>query len=201
MKRIRRSVVLLVLTAAAVLAATLPANASFADSAATAVRPAIGTLTVEGPKNVRVDTSCVTTTTVQKRTYAYDYAGNSYQVGYSETSSTASSTSNVESDSTVRTEGPGYMQYTLTRTIQDTMLYATGTWKASTSPGVTGYQMTAFLYGGAQQYPMGTAAATATRTTGQYDASVVNYSARLSVVTLTSYGWTAPGAMSNVVTC
>lgn len=202
MIRLRRSVLLLVVTAAAVLAAALPANATFADSAATAVQPAIGTLTVAGPTNVKVDTSCVTTTVVTQRSYFVDpSSGATTQTSFSQSTSTAASSWNVASDTTVRTDGPGNNQYTTTRTVKDTELYATLRWKASSSRGVTGYTMTAFLYGGAQTVDMGTAAATDTSYTGQYDASVVNYQARLSMVTQTSYGWTAPGAMSNIVTC
>lgn len=200
MIRTRRCVLLLVLTAAVVLGASLPANALFSDTATPAVRPAVSTLTVAGPSQVRVDTSCITTTTVIKRTYEYDW-GYDRLVAYSQTSSSASSSSNVESDTTERTEGPGYNQYTLTQTIKDTELYATLRWRASTSPGVTGYTMTAFLYGGASTVDMGTVGPSATSSTGQYDASVVNYQARLSMVTQTSYGWTAPGNLSNVVTC
>jgi hypothetical protein len=198
MTRIRRSVLLLVLSIAAVLAAALPADATFADSAPVVVKPAIGTLTVEGPGSVRVDTSCVTTTTVIKK--VFDSTTNAF-VSSSQTSSVASSTTNVESDTTVRTDNaPVVGQYTLTQTIKDTMLYATARWKGSSTRGVTGYQMTAFLNSGVA-VPMDNAPANATSTDGQYDASVMNYGARLSMVTLTSYGWTAPGALSNVVTC
>jgi hypothetical protein len=201
MSRIRRCALLLVLTVAVVLGASLPANALFTATAAPAVQPAISTLTVAGPTQVKIDTVCTTTTTVIKRVYNTDYYGSSWQSSYSETSSTATSTSNVESDTTVRTDGPGWNQYTTTQTIKDTELYATLRWKPSTSPGVTGYTMTAFLYGGAQTVDMGTAAPNATSFSSQYDASVVNYQARLSMVTQTSYGWTAPGNMSNIVTC
>ncbi len=198
MNRVRRSVLLLVLTVAVVLGVALPANALFSESVSPATATVVGTATVAGPTNVRVETSCTTTTTVIKRTY--DSATNA-QVGYQETRTTATATSNVESDSTVRTDNsPVAGQYTITRTIKDTYLYATARWKGSSSRGVTGYEMTAFLNGGFVQ-PIGTASATATSYSDGYDASVVDLGARLSMVTLTSYGWTAPGNMSNVVTC
>ncbi|MGY1740627.1 MULTISPECIES: hypothetical protein [unclassified Blastococcus] len=200
MTRTRRCVLLLVLTIAAVLAASLPANALYAETATSAGRPSVSTLTVAGPGNVRVETSCVTTTTVIRRVYAYDAWGTTRLVGYQETSSTAASSSNVESDTTVRTEGPQFNQYTTTQTIKDTTLYATARWNKSSTPGVTGYTMTAFLNSG-MAFPIGTAAASATSYTDSYDADVVDLGARLSMVTLTSYGWTAPGDMSNVVTC
>ncbi|WP_409330248.1 hypothetical protein [Trujillonella humicola] len=198
MTRTRRCVLLLVLTVAALIGASLPANALFSDSAATAVQPAIGTLTVQGPTNVRVETSCVTTTTTIRR--VFDSSTNA-QLSYQETRTTANSNSNVESDTTVRTDNsPTWGQYTLTRTIKDTWLTATARWNRSNSPGITGYQMTAFLNGGVA-VPIGTAAASANNYSDGYDASVVDLGARLSMVTLTSYGWTASGNLSNVVTC
>ncbi|WP_029431491.1 hypothetical protein [Blastococcus sp. URHD0036] len=198
MTRTRRCVLLLVLTVAVVVGASLPANALFSDTAAPVTRPSITTAVVTGPSNVKVDTSCVTTTTVIRRVYTMysDVLLNS-----STTTTSAVSTSNVESNTTVRTDGsPAAGQYTVTQTIADTTLYATATWKASQTPGITGYQMTAFLSNGTA-YAMGNAATNATKFTGTYDASVVNYRPVLSMVTLTSYGWTAPGTMSNVVTC
>ena len=200
MNRIRRSVLLLVLTVAVVLGASLPANAVFADSTTPVTTQAISTVTVEGPGNVRVETSCTTTTTVIKRVYQYDSWGNTWQVGYSQESSAASSRSNVESSSTVRTEGPAWNQYTVTQTVKDTTLYATARWKGSSTPRVTGYTMTAFLNNG-YAVPIGTAAPSATSYSDSYDASVVDLGARLSMVTVTAYGWTAPGNLSNVVTC
>lgn len=198
MTRTRRCVLLLVLTVAVVLGASLPANALFSDTAAPATRPAIGTLTVEGPGNVRVDTSCTTTTTVVKRVYRMS---DNVQLSYQETRTTADASSNVESYSWSRADNtPTAGQYTTTETIQDTTLYATARWKASTTPRVTGYAMTAFLNNG-YRVEIGTAAATATSYADSYDASVVDLGVRLSMVTLTSYGWTAPGNMSNVVTC
>ena len=197
MTRTRRCVLLLVLTVAVVLGASLPANPLSTATAAPVVKPTIGTLTVHGPTQVRVDTTCTTTTTVIKRVYRM--SDNAF-LSYSEQRTTATSTRNVESDTTTRTDdSPVAGQYTMTRTVQDTTLYATARWKASPTPGITGYTMTAFL--GSQAFPMGTAAPTATSYTGQYDASVVNSRPVLSMVTDTSYGWTAPGTMSNVVTC
>jgi hypothetical protein len=198
MTRLRRSALLLVLTVAVVLGAALPANALFTDTAAPTVKPAIGTLTVTGPGNVRVDTSCTTTTTVVKS--VYNTIDNSW-VSTTQTSSTADSGSNVESDTTVRTDDtPVVGQYTLTRTIKDTTLFATARWNRSNSPGVTGYRMTVFFANGLT-YPMDDVPASSTSMADSYDADVVDLGARLSMVTLTSYGWTAPGNMSNVVRC
>lgn len=198
MTRTRRCVILLVLTVAVVLGASLPANALFSDTAAPATRPAISTLTVQGPGNVRVDTSCTTTTVVTKRTYRVDAWGNATQTDYGQWTTTADSDRNVESDTTVRTEEPN--GYTLTRTVKDTTLHATARWNRSSSPGVTGYRMTVFFANG-MTYPMDNVPASSTSMSDSYDAGVVDLGARLSMVTLTSYGWTAPGNLSNVVTC
>jgi hypothetical protein len=195
---VRRTVVLLVLTVAVIVGASLPAQALFADTAA--VTTTLGTRTVQPPTNVRVDTSCITTTTVTKRSYRVEPSGAHTLVDYYEQSSTASSKENVESDTTVRTDEPSGTQYTLTRTVQDTELYATGRWQASTSPGVTGYRLAAILNNG-WAYPLEDAGPAATTVTGHYDADVVDMQARLAMVTLTSYGWTANSQLSNFVTC
>lgn len=197
MTRTRRVVLLLVFTATALLGAVLPANATFADSAVATTAP-VSTLAVAGPGNVRVDTSCATTTTVIKRVYQQS---TNVLMSTSQTTTTAPSTSNVESDTTVRTEDdPVGGRYTLTQTIKNTTLYATAKWNRSDSPGVTGYRMTVFFANG-QTYPMNDVPASSNQMADSYDASVVNLGARLSMVTLTSYGWTAAGDLSNVVTC
>jgi hypothetical protein len=198
MTRTRRCVLLLVLTVAVVIGASLPANALFADTAAPATAPSVTTAVVTGPSQVKVDTACTTYTRVIKR--VYDMYTNA-QLGYSDTTTSAASTSNVESNTTVRTDNsPVAGQYTVTQTIKDTTLYATARWKGSPTPRVTGYSLTAFLANGAR-YDLGTAAPTATSLTGQYDASVLSFRPVLSMVTITAYGWTAPGTMSDVVTC
>ena len=197
MTRTRRCVLLLVLTVSVVLGASLPANALFSATAQPARQPAFGTLTVSGPGSVQVATSCETTTVVTKHTYRIDRSGNAVQTDYGRWTSTADSDRNVESDTTVRTEEPN--GYTLTRTVKDTTLHATATWNRSSTPGVTGYRMTVFLADGTT-HPMGDAPASSTSLSRSYDAAVVDRQARLSMVTLTSYGWTAPGALSNV-TC
>jgi hypothetical protein len=195
---VRRTVVLLVLTVAVIVGATLPAQALFADTAA--VTTTLGTRTVQPPTNVRVDTECTTTTTVIKQTYRVDpVTGATTRTGYSETSTTARSRSNVESDTTTTT-WTSSTEYTTTRTIEDTELFATGRWQGSASPGVTGYRLAAILTGG-WTYPLEDAGPNATTVTGHYDAEVVDLQARLAMVTLTSYGWTANSKLSNVVTC
>ncbi len=196
----RRILALTTLTLALILGTGLTANATYVDAAALP-QTAVTTTTVLPPDRVRVDTSCTTTTTVIKRTYQTDpLTGTTTQVAYSQTTTTSSAKSNVESNTTSSAPGPGTNQYTTTQTIEDTMLYATLRWSPSTSTGVTGYRMTAFMSNG-YSVGMGDATATQTSLTGQYDASVLNYNVLLGMVTLTSYGWTAPSALSNVVRC
>ncbi|MGY1623120.1 hypothetical protein ACI789_13050 [Geodermatophilus sp. SYSU D00965] len=198
MSAVRRTVVLLVLIVAVIVGASLPAQALYADS--TAVTTTLGTRTVQPPTNVRVDPSCTTTTTVIKQTYRVDpYTGYTTRTSYSETRTTATSKSNVESDTTTTT-WTSSTEYTTTRTIKNTDLYATGRWKPSATPGVTGYRLAAILNNG-WVYPLEDAGPAATTVTGHYDASVVDLQARLAMVTLTSYGWTANSELSNVVTC
>ncbi|MGY1814430.1 hypothetical protein [Blastococcus sp. SYSU D00820] len=201
MNRTRRALLVLGTSVVAVVAAALPAQAQFSASRALPAT-SVTSLTVAPPTQVRVDTSCITTTTTIKRTYERNpYTGATWQVAYSQSSSTASSRTNVESDTTTTASGPGVNQYTTTQTIKDTEMFATLRWSPSTTTrGVSGYRMTAFLNNG-WSVDMGDAAATDTSMTGQYDASVVNYAAQLSMVTLTSYGWTATSALSNPVRC
>ncbi|SDY87378.1 hypothetical protein SAMN05660209_03922 [Geodermatophilus africanus] len=183
--------------AVALLAAETPAaNATFSDSAA-ARSVSVGTGTVAPATQVRVDASCLATTTVITRTFQ-TYPWGIQQTSYSATSTTASSRSNVELDETVRTDGANG-QYTTTRTIKDTELYATARWDLSTSARVTGYRVTAHtIYGPVM---IGEPGPVTTSMTRQYDASVTGWSPRLSIDTLTDYGWVGTSRSSNVVTC
>jgi hypothetical protein len=196
---VRRTVVLLTLTVAVVVGASLPALAGFA-ATKTLAPTSVATRTVQPPTGVRVDTSCATTTTVITQTYRKDPStGTTTRTSYSESSTTQTSKSNVESDTTTTT-WTSATEYTTTRTVKNTELYATGKWKASTSPGVTGYRMAAVFANGTS-YPLDDVGPTATTMIGHYDASVVDLGARLAMVTLTGYGWTANSQLSNVITC
>ena len=99
---------------------------------------------------------------------------------------------------TTRTDGPGVNQYSTTQTIKDTELYATARWDLSTSARVTGYRMTAHTSIGA--VPIGDPGPIATSMTRQYDADFLQYRPRVSIDTLTDYGWTATSA-TVVVSC
>ena len=97
-----RLLVLLALTVVAVLGAgSTAANATFSDAAGMSATT-VGTGTVTAATKVRIDTSCITTTTVIKLTYRTTATG-TYQIGYAEASGTATSTSNIEGDDTVTT--------------------------------------------------------------------------------------------------
>ena len=81
-----------------------------------------------------------------------------------------------------------------------TTVHAKVEWWRSPSPGVTGYRVTAHLNNGTS-YVMATTSAIADEVFGTADAGYVAYQPRFTVTTLTSYGWTALSAMSNVLTC
>ena len=195
----RRLLVLLALTVVAVLGAgSTAANATFSDSAALRSM-SIGTGTVAPATNVRIETTCTTTTTVIQRTFHTTGWGAVWQVGYSQTSSTITSRSNVESDVTTRTDGPSVNQYSTTQTIKDTELYATARWDLSTSSRVVGYRMTAHTTLG--PVLIGEPGPVTTSMTRQYDAEVLQYQPRLSIDTLTDYGWVGTSQLTKPVTC
>jgi hypothetical protein len=80
------------------------------------------------------------------------------------------------------------------------MLSVSASWAASGSRGVNGYLVNAHLADGSA-YPMAQTAA-GTLSTGQIvDADNLSYQPRLSVTTLTSYGWTAQTAVSGYISC
>lgn len=78
---------------------------------------------------------------------------------------------------------------------------ATVTWPASTTPrGVSGYRVTAYLNNGTSAV-MGTTDAATRTMTQTADRAYLSYQPRISVSTLTSYGWTAESAKSAVLAC
>ncbi len=195
----RRLLVLLALTVVAVLGAgSTAANATFSDSAALRSM-SIGTGTVAPATNVRIETTCTTTTTVIQRSFQTTATGAVWQTGYWQASSTTTSRSNVESDVTTRTDGPGVNQYSTTQTIKDTELYATARWDLSTSSRVAGYRMTAHTTLG--PVLIGEPGPVTTSMTRQYDAEVLQYQPRLSIDTLTDYGWVGTSQLTKPVTC
>jgi len=103
---------------------------------------------------------------------------------------TALSTGGTKCDST-------YNAATMTYT---TTLHAKVSWAASATRGVTGYVVSAVFADGSR-YPVAQVAATATSITGDYDAYYATQNIRVTVTTLTSYGWTATSPMSGVIKC
>ena len=78
---------------------------------------------------------------------------------------------------------------------------ATVSWPASTTArGVTGYRVMAHLNNG-QSTVMGETTATTRTLSSTVDQSYLNYQPRISIITLTSYGWTAETPRSAVLTC
>jgi hypothetical protein len=197
MTTLRRIVVLIALTVAVIAGASVPAWADFADSVT--LSTTIATTTVAAPATVTLNDSCTTATTVVKRTvYTNPSTGQQTQTAYSSTTTYASSTSNVQSSTTTTAAGPGWNETTTTTTTKNTDVTVSASWPASGSRGVNGYVVTAHLADGTT-YPM--AQTTALTTSQTVDADNLAYQPRLSVTTLTSYGWTAQTAISGVISC
>jgi hypothetical protein len=196
---IRRVATVVGLTLAVIVGASIPASAGFADSVATA--HTVGTLTVAAPASLTIVDSCATTTTVVRRTVHTDpTTGAQWQTAYSSTSNTVGSSTNVNYSNTTTAAGPGLYETTTTTTTQNTMLTVTASWPASGSRGVSGYVVNAHLYDGSV-YPMVQNAAGVLFTSQTVDADNLALQPRLSVTTLTSYGWTAQSAVSGYITC
>jgi hypothetical protein len=82
-----------------------------------------------------------------------------------------------------------------------TTMHARLDWNASTTPrGVTGYVVTVYFSDGTH-YPYAQTDAATTSLTGDYDASISTQNIRVTVTTLTSYGWTRESAISGAVKC
>jgi len=196
---IRRIAVLIPLTAGVVAGASLPAWAAFSDPAT--VTTTIATTTVAAPATVTVNDSCTTTTTVVKRTvYTNPGTGEQIQTAYSSTTTSATSSSNVQGTTTSSVAGPGPNETTTTTTTKNTDLSVAASWTASGSRGVNGYRVNAHLSDGTV-YPMAQTAAGALSTSSTVDADNLVYQPRLSVTTLTTYGWTAQSALTGYISC
>ena len=196
---IRRMLTVVGLTGAVVTGATVPAWAAFSDSMT--VSTTIATTTVAAPAWLAVNDSCTTSTTVEKRTVRTDpTTGVQTQTAYSSTTTSAASTSNVQGTTTSTAAGPGLYETTTTTTTKNTMLSVTASWPGSGSRGVNGYLVNAHLSDGSI-FPMTQTAAGTLSTSQTVDADNLAYQPRLSVTTLTSYGWTAQSAVSGYISC
>ena len=195
---IRRMLTVVGLTGAVTASASVPAWAAFADSAK--VSTTIATTTVAAPASVTVNDYCVTTTTTVTDTYAIN-PGNGYStlMSSSTSTSTAVSTSNVQGTTTSTVPGAANTSTTTTVT-KNTDLHVTASWTASGSRGVNGYGVTAHLVDGTA-YPMAQTTAGTLSTSQTVDADNLAYQPRLSVTTLTNYGWTAQSALTGYISC
>ena len=199
MTAIRRILILISLTAAVVTGASVPAWAAYNDSVK--VSPTIVTTTVAAPASLTINDSCTTSTTVEKRTVSTNPGtGVQTQTAYSSTTTYAASASNVQGTTVTTVAGPGPLETTTTTTTKDTMLTVSASWPASASRGVNGYLVTAHLSDGTT-YPMTQTAVGTLSTSQTVDADNLAYQPRLSVTTLTSYGWTAQSAISGYISC
>ena len=197
---IRRVLTVLGLMLAVIVGASLPASAGFADSVAVPTTT-IATGTVAAPASLTVSDYCMTTTTTVKRTvYTDPVTGAQTQTAYSSTSSTTGNTWNEQSYSSSTVAGPGAYETTTTTVSKNTNLHVSANWTASASRGVNGYLVNAHLVDGSV-YAMAQTAVSVLSTTGVVDADYTVYQPRLSVTTLTTYGWTAATAPSRVLTC
>jgi|1185.fasta_scaffold111736_2 hypothetical protein len=199
MNIVQRGLLLVPLTVAVVLGASVPAWAAFGD--VVTVPTTITTVTVAAPATVTVTDSCTTATTVVKRTvYTDPTTGVQTQTAYSSTTTYAASSTNVQSSTSSSVAGPGANETTTTTTTKNTDLAVTVSWTASGSRGVNGYLVNAHLSDGTV-YPMAQTAVGTLSTSQTVDADNLVYQPRLSVTTLTSYGWTKQSVVTGVVTC
>jgi hypothetical protein len=153
MTGIRRALILIGLTAAVILGASIPASATFADSSA--VGHTVGTLTVAAPTSVSTaGTRC--------------------------------------------TSRQGWNGYTW-GTIYE--LQAKVSWPATkTTRGVTGYRVTAVMSDGSK-YALQDVGPSTLSMTGTFPIAYASANIRVTITTLTSYGWTAESAPSGVIRC
>jgi hypothetical protein len=194
----RRILVLAGTVLAVLIGTSVSASASFSDSVARTT--SITTATVQAPTGLVLNDYCLTTTTTVKQTvYTDPVTGASWQTAYSSTSSTVSSSSNVQSYSSSAAAGPGVNETTTTTVSQNTNLHVSLSWSPSTSPRVTGYVVNAHLGIDGSVFPMVSTAGTTT--SAVQDADALYYQPRLSVTTQTAYGWTATSGQTALLAC
>ena len=201
MNRIRRTAVLLGLTASVIVGSSIPASATFTEAVATNTA-ALRTATVAAPTGLIVDDTCTTTTTTVKRT-VYTNPGTRVQTTTYYNSSTTQSTSstNVQGTTTQTVAGPGPNETTTTTVTKNTDLFVTLRWSASPSRGVNGYLVSAHLGVNGSVSPLMTTSSGTTSVTQTQDADALSYVPSLSVTAQTTYGWTATSAQTRVLSC
>jgi hypothetical protein len=155
MNALRRTAVLIGLTACVIVGSSIPASATFSESVSQTATTR--TVTVAPTAAVYVDDHCSTT--------SYTY----------------------------------WNGWTNVR-VTENWYNATISWPASPTRGVSGYRVIAHLNNG-QSVVMGEVSATNRTVSARVDRAYLNYQPRVSVVTLTGYGWTAETARSAVLSC
>jgi hypothetical protein len=152
----RRILILIGLTVAVIVGASIPASATFSE--AVTVPTTVETITVAAPTSVSTGgTKCVT---------------------YNTTWNATTNSWNTASE-----------------------LQAKVSWKASTTTkGVIGYLVNVVLADGTR-YPIQVVPATTLSVSGTYDVAYAQANLRVSVTTLTSYGWIKESAPSGVIRC
>ncbi len=200
MNAIRRTAVLLGLTATVVVGSSIPASATF--SASTSPQSAsVSTGMVAAPAGLDLKTSCTTTTTTVKQTVYANPGTRAPTTRYYDSSTTrAPSSSNVQGTTTQTVAGPGPHETTTTTVTKNTDLSVTLSWAASPSRGVSGYVVSARLGNGSVSQLLTTNSYT-TSVTQVQDADVLAYSPSLLVTTQTSYRWTAESAPTRMLSC
>ena len=78
---------------------------------------------------------------------------------------------------------------------------ATVSWQASTSANVTGYSVVAYLNNGSTSLVGTTDAATLSVPVSTTTSTLSTYQPRITVTTLTSYGWTGESLPTAVLSC
>ena len=194
----RRARVLAGLILAVMIGTSIPASAVFSDSAT--VTTTVTTASVEPARALQLTNYCVTRTVTTKQTVSTDPVTGSQTVTYyNQSTSTATSTSNVQGTTTTSVAGPGPTEVTTTTVAKNTDVHVTLSWLASTSPRVTGYQVTAVAPTVGTSFVV--AATTGTSVSQVRDADDLVYEPRLYVTTYTDYGWSTDSGRTERISC
>lgn len=200
MTGIRRGLILIGLTATIMIGSSIPASADFYASVS-APTTSITTGTVAAPTSVTIKDDCILTTTTVTRTTRTDPATGAVTTTlYSSVSTETDSRTNVQSSTTTSMPGPGPNETTTTTVTGNTDLVVTASWPASGSPGVSGYLVSAHL-SDTSTFPIALTDAATRSADARVDADYLSLQPRLSVTTLTTYGWTASTDLSRVLAC
>ncbi len=200
MNRIRRTAVLLGLATSVVVGSTVPASATFSEPVTTAAT--LRAITVAPPTGLVPTTICTTaTTTVTKTVYTDPATGAKSTTSSNSSTARTTSSSNVQGTTTQTVAGPGANETTTTTVTKNTDMSVSLRWTGSSTRGVTGYVVSAYLGVNGSATPLVTTGSGTTSVTQTQDADALAYSPSLLVTTQTSYGWTATSARTAVLSC